>query len=139
MDWDEKTLKIYMDPYPKEGISHQVHRNDGKFMDPNKNLGGSRTVPRVFLFGPPPLLLSRRSHGPTELHFGNASSPSQWHIKGLGLGPSPTRILTNVSPHPSSWGLRSKAAHLWTWYCSNSKELIFLRLFQRISFKEHTL
>ena len=78
MDWDEKTLKDLHGSLPKEGAIHQVRRNDGKFMGPNKNLGGSRTVPHVFCLAPlsnffgvtSSLLLSRRSHGQTELHFG---------------------------------------------------------------------
>ena len=91
MDWDEKILKIYMDPYPKEAI-HQVRKNDGKH-------------PHVFLFGPLNFFCSLLyCFFPEEAMVG-CSSPSQSHP-------------TNVSPHPSFWGLRSKAAHHWTWYCS---------------------
>lgn len=84
MDWDEKILKIYMDPYPKEAI-HQVRKNDGKH-------------PHVFLFGPLNFFCSLLyCFFPEEAMVG-CSSPSQSHP-------------TNVSPHPSFWGLRSKAAH----------------------------
>ena len=84
--------------------SHQVRKNDGKHGVPQKNLGGSRPS-HMFFFGPLNFFCSLLyCFFPEEAMVG-CSSPSQSHP-------------TNVSPHPSFWGLRSKAAHHWTWYCS---------------------
>lgn len=132
MDWDEKTLKDLHGSLPKEAI-HQVRKNDGKFMETPKKLGGWITDrPTCFLVWPSQFLFSRlhcffqEEDMVKRSYILGCSSPSQSHP-------------TNVSPHPSFRGLRSKAADHWTWYCSNSKELIFRKLFQHISFKEHTL
>ena len=55
MDWDEKTLKDLDGSLPKEGAIHQVRKNDGKFMDPNKK--------------------TWVDHGPSHMFFGLAPIP----------------------------------------------------------------
>lgn len=126
----KKPWKIYMDPFQRKR-SHQVRKNDGKGDGPPKKIGWITDRPTCFFcLAPLPICFVhfvtasfKKKPWSNGVTFWECPSPSQWHIKGLGLGPSPTRILTNVNPHPSFRGLRSKAAQHWTWYCSNSTHL----------------